>query len=136
MPLVLAPDVIQTAYAEIASDTTTTSVSFVDLLTISLLTNGGDVLIEFDVSGTNSGSYMTYYRITFNGVSCRGASYFSYNSAVAGAAICVRLTGVAADSVAHTIKVQWCVGDGTARIRPVAAADVEHASLWVAEVTV
>jgi hypothetical protein len=128
----------QTAFAEIAVDTTTTSTSFVDLLTISFtITASSIVLISFtaSVSNTPSSTRNQDFRITIDGVAKRGArAICTTGSSATCAAIVLRVTGLAAG--ARSIKVQWKTSASTAQIRPVAAPDTEHASLLVQEVTV
>ena len=135
MPLDKPPSLVQTQFAEISADTTTNSTSFVDLLTLTFNTFGGDLDIEFDMSASATTTTMrqAVARVLLDGTSKKGcgtqASDYT-NSAM----IKVKVTGVSPGS--HTVKAQWKTDGGTIQIRPVAASDAEHASLLVSEVMV
>lgn len=127
---------LQTTFAEITANTTTSSLTFVDLLTQSITTTGGDLLIYFTVSASNTTVNRSIsFRITVDAVSKRGTNIFSPSAnTAASASIAIKVTGLSAST--HTVKVQWLTSANTARIDPAGAPDTEHASLIVNEVTV
>ena len=114
----------------------TSSTTFIDLLTVPIVTTGGNLEIWANASNSlTSPSRTTFFRITLDGVALDGASTFTTFSDVARTAAIVRkVTGVLAG--AHTVKVQWRVDSGTSQIRPVSQPDSESAGLLVNEVTV
>jgi len=123
----------QTVFSEISSDTTTTSATFVDLLTANITTTGGGLLIHATVSSTSSGnSEDHHYQVLLDGTPKRGFLHWAKSEVAGSGAVVIYLTGVSA--AAHTVKLQWRVSGQTGQIRPVTTID-EHASLLVQEVT-
>ena len=127
----------QSVFAEISADTTTTSSSFVDLLTANITTtaSGNVLLIHFDVCGDNTGTNNdVHFRITIDGVAKRSAAM---DIDISGSTQCAAITYRATTTTgSHTVKAQWRSpsGGSTSRIRPVADVDSHHASLLVEEV--
>ncbi len=136
MPLFSPPQLIQTAFSEISANTTTTSGSFVDLLTVTLTTGPTRVEIYFTTSASNNafGGASLQFQITIDGVAQRGCKLRGIALSTAScAAIFFRSAQLSIGS--HTIKVQWLTDVGTAQIRPVTTIQ-EHGSLLVNEITV
>lgn len=50
------PQIVQTAFTEITVDTTTTSTSFTDLLTLTIVTDNNPVISYFSVSADCTGT--------------------------------------------------------------------------------
>jgi hypothetical protein len=119
----------QSAFAEVSVDTSTTSGTFVDLLTINFtkLMDASYLIVSANMSGDQSNANQVYYRIMADGVAKRGAGYQP-----GCAAITLRISGINAG--ARVIKLQWCVSGGTGRINVVTSPDWAHASLLVEEV--
>jgi hypothetical protein len=136
MPLFPPPQLIQTVFSEISANTTTTSGTFVDLLTVTLTTGPTQVEIYFTASASNNAfaGASLQFQITIDAVAQRGCKVrsFTLNSASCGA-IFFRSGQLSIGS--HTIKVQWLTDVGTAQIRPVTTIQ-EHGSLLVNEITV
>jgi hypothetical protein len=127
----------QSVFGEVSVDTTTTSTTFVDLITqnITISTNG-IVLVWFSCGASNSGNNnQVIFQVTIDGVAKRGAATVAASGATdtGSAAIVLRVTGLTAGT--RTVKIQWRVSAGTGRVRPATSPDTEHASLLLAEVT-
>jgi hypothetical protein len=122
---------------EITSDTTTTSTTFVDLLSQTFsITSGSKVLVQFTVGCSNAQNNRTqYYRLTVDGTAYRAvgvATYGAGNTPSSGA-LSMLITGLSAGS--HDFKIQWRVSSSTGQIRPVTAADQEHAHMILTEIS-
>jgi hypothetical protein len=118
-------------------NTTTASGVFVTLLTLPIVTQVGTrLLVHATASSSNQSltGQSVFFRVTLDGVAQRAfaniVSLLGGNTAQAGAVVLI-LTGLAAG--AHTIELQWMTTGGTAQVRPIAAANQEHASLLVQE---
>ena len=132
-----SPTLLQTTFVEQATDTSTTSVSFVDLLTQAITIQAGSILlitVTASMSNTSANQNMDI-QITIDGVAARGAGTRVATSNVPqGFSIVYRKTGLAVG--AHTIKVQWRTpSGGTMRVRPATTLN-EHCSMLIQEVTV
>lgn len=128
--------ILQSVFAEISADTTTASTTFVDLISQAVTTTGGNLLIYFTCasSNTNNNTDITF-RITVDGTSKRGTQVRITPAGVTqSCSIITKVTGLSA--AAHTVKIQWLTSANTARVRPVAAVDAEHASLIINEIIV
>src|SRR3972149_2023582 len=128
---------LQSVASEITVDTTTTSTTFVTLLTRTITIVAGSVLLVWftETNSQSSGSQTTFFRLQVDGVTQKSAG--TRSPAVGdpqGIGIVQRVTGLAAGL--RTVTIHWRVTGGTSRIRPVAVPDAEPASLVVAEVTV
>ena len=130
--------VLQSAASVLASDQTTTSTTFGDLLTAAVTTSARSFLliwISFTVSFTPNLSAAAMLRLTIDGTEYLRAGAEEFSDAQGGA-IVYRASGLAAG--AHTIALQWrisSVGAGTFRCRPV-TAEPEGAAIVVMEVSV
>lgn len=125
-----------TRMAEVTTDSTLTSQSYQDLLTITFTpAQNGFALVSFTWSASNStNSAITYFRLTANGATVRGAAQQPGNGNLTmSGALTNRIPLVA--GVQMTIKIRWRVSAGTGRIRPVSNAETENACLIVQEVT-
>lgn len=124
---------LTTFFSERTTDVTTTSTSFT-ALGLSVTTGGSvDLAISFSASFSNaSGGSIVYFRVRLDGVSLRGMGSDTRDNGTLMAGAIVQQVTVGAG--AHTVDVQWRTTSGTARVRPVAAADQEHAALLVMEV--
>jgi len=127
----------QTVFAPISSDTTTTSSTFVDLITQAItITSGGILLINVSASVSNSSvNKAATFRITIDGVTKGGFGVELKSADVpCSGAYVARVTGLAVG--ARTVKVQWKTTTGTMQIRPITHPDDEHCSLLIQEVSV
>lgn len=126
---------LQTLFTEIAVDTTTTSLTFVALLSQAVTTVAGSVVIvNFTCAGSNSANNRSeFFQLLIDGVATRGTGFGVSVAAGApgSAALTYRATGLAAG--AHTFAIQWRVSASTGQIRPVTVIN-EHASLLIQEV--
>lgn len=129
--------IVQAGFTEVAADTSTSSNVFVDLLTLPITTAGASrLMIHATFAATVSIALGTaFFRITVDGAAVRGCG----NQLVAllepqSGALVVR-TGLLAAGP-HTVRLQWRVSSvvSVLQIRPVAAPDSEHGSLFVAEI--
>jgi len=126
----------QSVFAGVAVDTTTASGVFVDLLTATITTTaGGILLIHANMSSSNSAVILApatnSFQVLIDGVVQRGAACAAYTGSAFGASIGLR---VAVAAGLRTVKIQWKVSGTTGRIRPVTTTD-ESASLLVCEVS-
>jgi hypothetical protein len=122
----------QTIDNYITVDTTTTSNTFVDLLTTTLTTSAGYLLINFTVCGdTSLNNRYVAFRITVDGVAIRSTGFTSATTDQPHSAACQARVSVGAGS--HTVKIQWFTSGGSGRIRPVTNPDWDHASLLIRE---
>ena len=126
---------LQSKFAEQTVDTSTTSASWIDLLSIPITTQANNLILHTSVSllTTSSGAAFNI-RLTIDGVAVRGAQMWPSSSNYALGISIVARKLVAAG--AHTVKLQWMVTTGTLRCRPATNPDDEHASLLVEEVSV
>lgn len=123
----------QSSSSRIAVNTTTTSTTFVDLLSVTLTTQASFLLIFFTCGVSNTaGTGQTFFRVLVNGVAVAGAgaSQVSANRPVS----CAISHRIAVNAGSNIVKVQWRVANATGQIRPVAAPDAEHANVIVMEV--
>ena len=127
--------VLQTDSAEVTTDTTSPSTSFVDLLTVNMTTGANFIIIDVTASlSTDGANNNAQIRILVDGASKGGGGEDLRTSGVASSfAIKKRIPITAA---AHVIKLQWRTNSNTLQCRPITGAvDVEHASLVVQEVS-
>lgn len=130
-------DILQTASAVLAADATTTSVTYVDLLTVNITTSGGsslEVYASFSTSNAvdAAGTGQDSLQITLDGVALQqmGAEQWPVSE---GGAVCYETGVVTAE--AHVVKLQWrTLAGGTLRCSASTPTWPEHASLVVLEV--
>lgn len=134
--------ILQSQFAEISTDVTTTSVygagppatGYVTLLTLTLTVEANYLRSLFTCSGDSSANNRTvYFRLLLDGVKIKGSSFRT--TAATNSTMATALSGynlVTAGS--HTIAVQWCTSASTARIRPITNPNFNHASLQVQEI--
>jgi hypothetical protein len=127
---------LKTDFAEVASDTTTTSTTPTPLLSKSYtkLHANSDLLIHVSASGSvdNNDKYIRL-RLDIDATPKRGMSIIGKANKGDSGAIIYRATGLAAG--VRSIVVQWWVESDTGQIRPV-TTDYEHCSLSIEEVLV
>jgi hypothetical protein len=128
-------EMVQSAMFDQAVNLSTTSTTFVNLLTGSVLVQPGAVLLinaSGSLSNSVSGATMAT-RLVVDGVPFRGAGV---RPIVAGSAasfeFAFRVAGLGAG--ARNVAVQWKTNVGTARCRPALAPDTEHCTIVVQEV--
>ena len=130
---------LQSSFAIIAADSTTTSASFVAVgagLSVTITTVAGSKLnIWFAASPSNTANNGTEidFQILIDSVATIGCGTGTKSNGVPQTCgINFVKTGLSAGS--HTITVQWRTASGTAQIRPVTTI-IESATLLVAEVS-
>lgn len=127
----LCPDLVQSWYLALSSDVSTTSTSFVTLMTLPVVTTGGALAIAFSVAGTNSNNNRNLdFRLIVDGATVSATKFRRDSGAGSPASLSV-FTPVSAGN--HTIAVQWLVSASTGRIRASSVTE-EHAALLVEEV--
>jgi hypothetical protein len=125
----------QSVFAKISVDTTTTSTTWVDLISQAVtITASGILIIHLTAAVSNSAvNKAVQFRVTVDGVSQGGFGIELKSAGVScSGAIVVRVTGLSAG--AHTVKARWQTSAGTAQIRPVGAPDTESANMLIEEV--
>lgn len=131
----IAPTLLQSVFTEQTADTSTTSTSFVTLLTRAITIQTGSILlIDTTASISNTGVSAIDIQVTIDGTPVRGSGTRTTAANVPNSlALTFRRAGLSAGS--HTILLQWRTSTGTARCRPTTTLN-EHASLRIQEVTV
>jgi hypothetical protein len=128
--------IIQSAFANITTDVSTTSSTFVNVLSTTLTTAGNKMKFQLTFSATNStGNKNIGFQILLDGAVQRGGGINISNagSAISGAVSHETATAVAAGT--HTVAVQWSTSGGTAQINASSSPATNHLSLFVDEVT-
>lgn len=140
MPLYFADGVIQSAFTEISSNVSTTSTTYVNLMSLSINTSGNTwVIVQFSVSCADSAATQwTEFQLLLDGVTTsRGIAVFSTSSGNGNSGALVYRTGqLAAGS--HTFAIQWHIGTfagGSGTISPTTVT-TDHAILVLEEVSV
>lgn len=140
MPLVQLPSLIQTAFAEITTDTTTTSTTGATLLSLNFTATGAcniEVHHTICASCTAVGSITT--AIAIDGVIQINTHLRILTAATSNCSSLHWMSKQAFGSTilpgVHTIAISWFTSTGTARVRPVSTV-FEHASLLVKELGV
>lgn len=124
----------QAVFAEISTNTTTTSTTFTNLLSQNITTQAGFLLINLTISASNASANRTInFQILVDGVVKRGLSVRVSASGVAESGALVLKVPVTAAS--HTVLVQWSVLSSTGQIRPTTTV-TEHCSLLIQEVAI
>jgi len=132
-----ATQTLQTLNTSVAVDTTTTSTTFVDLLTITFATEtlspSGTVEITTSLGASNSvANTGIYTRITVDGIQYDGGAAERYiNAPATSMSQHIFVSNLTIGS--HTVSMQWRVDGGTGRCRPVSASGSENAWLIVEE---
>jgi hypothetical protein len=128
--------IIQTANVAVTLDTTTTSLTWADLLTINMTTQASILDVFFSVCcdyNPNSGKDDNiYFRITVDTVAKWGTGGHGTTGSPIAASIKWAGTVTAA---AHAVVAQWKLNSkGTGSIKPVTVPDWQHAQMVVYEV--
>lgn len=124
---------LQTQYAQVVGNTTTTSATFVTLLTVNITTAASQCVIHAmgHVSNSTANRNMRF-RVAVDGVS-QGGGQFRSVAANIGVPFSLQFRPTLTAG-AHVVTLQWArEASGTMQCRPVAAADSETASLMVQE---
>jgi len=126
--------IIQTASAVLAVATTTTSVTYVDLLTLAVTTGGSsrlEIYASFSTSNNGGSGGQDYLRLTVDGVEVQKMGAEQWTVIEGGAIFFV--TDVLS-AAAHTIALQWHTTTGrTLRCNPTSTTRPEHASIMAIE---
>lgn len=131
-----ASGVSQTAFARLAVDKTTNSAIYSTLISTSITTTGGDLLVWFSCSSSNDTNNVhgNVFAVFVDGVKQQSAGFTSNGAAHHECvAINVKVTGLAAG--AYTVAVQWKTDGGTLRCTPLSDDD-DSASMIIQEVIV
>lgn len=124
-------------YTEVTTSVTTTSTSYVDLLSLTATIGANAVLIHYSVSANNSSvaNRSISFRLTVDGTAVRGSGLRTDANNLGNSTALVYKTAVLAAG-SHTFKLQWLTEAlTTAQVRPSTNPD-EHASLLITEVTI
>lgn len=123
----------QSKFAEVTADTTTTSTTFVGLLSINITTDDGYLIIHSASSSScSSANRQIFFQVLVDSVAKRGyAVRLSGANNAEGSAVVIRVPVTAG---AHTVALQWRVSASTGQVRPVSFIE-ESASLLVEEVS-
>lgn len=129
------PNLLKTVFSEITVDTTTTSMTYVNLLSSTVSVSSKTVLIHFTAAVSNSNADRNmFYQLLIDGVATRGgACRTGAASNPETWALVYKATDLSVGD--HTFLIQWRVSANTGQIRPVTSIN-EHASLLVQEVAV
>lgn len=139
MPLFNPPPLLQTQFTNQSSDTSTTSTSYVDLLSLTVETGGNShLLVHFHATAHPSTDNQSIsFQLVIDGVVKCGCNTHADKSGggdtQASASLVWKETDIASGS--HTVKIQWKTSTGTASIRP-ASFDNESALFLASEVFV
>lgn len=106
-----------------------------DILTVNLVTTGGNLIIMFFACASNNNSNkVTYFRVLGDGKRLRGGSTNTNGGTnPTTTSVSLKVDGLAPGP--HSIVVQWRVSGGEGYLRPAIAED-ENGSLLVQEVTI
>lgn len=128
---------VKTQFLEQTTDTSTTSATYVDLLSMSFTKQRADTALIVHATcaaAVQNNDKYARFQLVIDGTPQRGACMQTQNNEGQTIGIVIRKTGYAAG--ARTIKLQWLVEGGeTVNCRP-ATLSYEHASLLVQEVRV
>lgn len=128
----------QTILASISANTTTTSTSFVTLLSQNItITAGGIILAQMMAAFSNATANRgVAARLLIGGtVRCGTQDRLPVVNTSAGFPLQWRVSGLAAGT--YAVVIAWCtILGGTAQCRPIAAPDSEYCALIIQEVTV
>jgi len=123
---------IQTQQLSLSDDTTTSSTSMIDLMTINLSTMGGDLLIYFNSCSSNTkANTSNYFQIVLDSTVYQSGAVNYANTPAVNINLFTKITGLAADK--YTVKVQWYTSANVGQIRPIAASGSECAQLLIME---
>ena len=125
----------QSVFSDVSADTTTTSTSMVDLLTVNITAAASGILLiqSSGAFSNNTANQHVYTQITVDGVIQRsgsGGRAVAANQPFATA----NVLRVPVSAGARVVKLRWRVTGGTGNCRPVGQT-TEHASLLVSEVS-
>jgi hypothetical protein len=124
----------QSVHVDVSTDVSTTSATFVDLLTANITTAAANalLLLRFSAATTcSNNSTQIAFRYLVDGVAYHGAGNLGYASSQVSTAIIGRKT--VASAGAHTVKVQWRTDRGTVYVNAATVPDTQHACLVVEE---
>jgi hypothetical protein len=131
----------QTVFANVTTDTTTTSTTFVDLISTTIVVSDVAFLhIHATCCSSTADAIINRihrFQVLVDGSLPVVGSAFG----VAALALSLPVTGGivvytgALTAGSHTIKLQWKVSGSTGQVRPVTHTDDEHASLLICEVS-
>jgi hypothetical protein len=129
---------VQTRTNDLATDASTNSTSFVTLLSVSITTSGGNIVIRGSISGSFSNANRNMFmQVLLDGVVVQGAGACNNSSGSSGFT-CSLLARQTAAVGTHTIVLQWRNGTSstTMSCHPASTPSQEHAALHVEEVNV
>jgi hypothetical protein len=125
-------------FTNITVNTTTTSATFVDLLSTSItISDQSKILISFTGSMSNASNNQThFFRVLVNGATITGGGTGTRIASGAGnpQVIAIHVQTAALTAGTYTIALQWRTTGGTVQCRPIAAPDAEHAAMVVQEI--
>lgn len=130
------PNLTNYVIAKLSADTTTTSTSFVDVLSTSLTTVGSAIAIQWTCNGQiTGGTYTGYIRVLVNGSAVPnggGWQTVSTTWAMSCSGLCV-VTGLTTGA-SQAVKLQWKVDSGgTFKVNASSVSDNQGLQLYVTE---
>ena len=127
--------ILQAVFANVTSDTTTTSIAYTTLISQDITISAGSALQIFVSSGISNSlnSGITHVRITVDGTIRGTFSVKSNGAGVIGSGTFIdKITGLSAGS--RTVLIEWKVNAGTGQVRPIAAPG-EYFNLLIQEIS-
>ena len=126
----------QTIFNQITVDTSTTSTTFVTLMSQAITVAANSrVMVQFDVSYTASTNNTdTSFRVSLDGTPQRGTGGTSRNTVPASDSCTLTWVSGALTAGPHTVLMEWLVSSSTALINVVTQPGSHHASLVVQEI--
>lgn len=127
---------IQTVFNQITVDTSTTSTTFVTLMSQAITVAANSrIMVQFDVSYTASTNNTdTSFRMSLDGTPQRGTGGTSRNTTPASDSCALTWVSGALTAGPHTVLIEWLVSSSTALINVVTVPGSHHASLVLQEI--
>ena len=129
--------VIQTVFNEITVDTSTTSLTFVSLMSQAItITANSRLLIRFDASySAVTNNTDTSFRISVDGTPRRGTGGTARNTTPASDSSSITWVSGPLAAGSRTVLIEWLVSSSTANINVVTVPSSHHASLVIQEIS-
>jgi hypothetical protein len=124
-----------TSYVQLTTDSTTSSATFVSLLSLTIITSGNtSLLVRTSFSGDNSSASaaQNLFAIFVDSTQVIAGEITVSTGANQSGALEYKTPILSAGS--HTVELRWATSLGTARIRPITNPNTDNASLTSVEV--
>lgn len=126
--------VVNAIFQSLGTDVSQGTNTYADLISNSITTNGGNVVVHFSFSGEkDSGTATAYFKLVVDGVDVNGGG--SFLSATSGFAIAFGITYDVTNLSPgpHIIKYQWKTDGGSVRSQGSSNPSVSHVNLYTRE---